>query len=105
MRQALHPRRQMHTGNLSLTASALNAVKYYQTRLKNPASLQVRTACITNKGDICLEVGGQNGAGGMTVFNIAYTSKGRWLDEGGFGDWGIHARGADSSGNCSPEAL
>jgi hypothetical protein len=68
-----------------LTTSALNAVKDYQTRLKNPASLQVRTAYITNKGDICLEVGAQNGAGGMTVSNVVYTSKGRWLDEGGLG--------------------
>ena len=68
-----------------LTASALQAVKYYETRLKNPASLQVRTAYVTYKGDICLEVGAQNGMGGMTVSKVVYTSKGRWLDEGGFG--------------------
>jgi hypothetical protein len=68
-----------------LTASALEAVKYYQTRLKNPASLQLHTAYITDRGDICLEVGAQNTMGGTTVSNVVYTHNGKWLDEGGFG--------------------
>jgi hypothetical protein len=68
-----------------LTALALRAVKYYQTRLRNPASLQVHTAYITNNGDVCLEVGGQNGMGGQTVSRVVYMSNGRWLDQGGFG--------------------
>ena len=68
-----------------LTASALRAIEYYRTRLKNPESLQVHTAYITKKGDVCLEVGGQNGMGGQTVSRVVYTREGRWLDEGGFG--------------------
>jgi hypothetical protein len=68
-----------------LTASALQAVRYYQTRLKNPASLQVHTAYVTDRGDICLAVGAQNGLGGMTVSYVVYLSNGRWLDEGGLG--------------------
>ncbi len=65
------------------TAAALHALKEYRGRLKNPESLQVHTAYITDKGDVCLEVGGQNTLGGMTVSRVVYTSKGRWFDEGG----------------------
>lgn len=65
------------------TDSALRAVRDYQTRLKNPSSMQVHTAYITDKGDICLEIGGQNGMGGQTVSRVVYTRKGRWLDQGG----------------------
>jgi hypothetical protein len=66
------------------TASALKAVKEYQRRLKNPASMQVHTAYVTDKGDVCLEIGGQNTLGGSTVSRVVYTSRGKWLDEGGF---------------------
>jgi hypothetical protein len=66
------------------TAAALSAVKEYKTRLKNPLSMQVHTAYVTDRSDVCLEVGGQNGGGGMTVSRVAYTAKKRWLDEGGF---------------------
>jgi len=66
------------------TASALKAAREYQRRLKNPASMQLHTAYVTEKGDLCLEIGGQNTMGGQTVSRIVYTSKGRWLDEGGF---------------------
>ncbi len=66
------------------TASALSAAKDYRRRLKNPASMQVHTAYVTDTGDVCLEVGGQNTLGGQTVSRVVYTSKGRWLDEGGF---------------------
>jgi hypothetical protein len=70
------------------TAAALRAAKEYQTKLKNPDSMQVHTAYVTEKGDICMEMGGQNGMGGQTVSRVVYTSKGRWLDEGGFfGSW------------------
>jgi len=66
------------------TASALQAAKEYQRTLKNPASMQVRTAYVTDSGNVCLEIGGQNTLGGQTVSRVVYTSKGRWLDEGGF---------------------
>ncbi|MFL6437697.1 MAG: hypothetical protein ACJ71Q_08970 [Terriglobales bacterium] len=76
------------------TAAALKAAKEYQTKLKNPASMQVNTAYVTDKGDVCLAVGGQNGMGGTTVSRVVYTSKGRWLDEGGFfGSWDQQQRG------------
>ena len=67
------------------TAAALKAVKEYQGRLKNPESMQVQTAYVTERGDVCLAIGGQNGMGGMSVSHVVYTSKGRWLDERGFG--------------------
>jgi len=66
------------------TASALGAVKVYQTRLKNPVSMQVHTAYVTDKGDVCLEIAGQNSMGGLTVSRVVYMRNGRWLDEGGF---------------------
>ena len=65
------------------TAAALKAVKEYQPRLKNPASMQVQTAFVTEKGDICLVIAGQNTLGGVSVSRVVYTRKGRWLDEGG----------------------
>jgi hypothetical protein len=76
------------------TAAAVSAAKEYQTKLKNPGSMQVHTAYVTEKGDVCLEIGGQNGMGGQTVSRVVYTSKGRWLDEGGFfGSWDQQNRG------------
>jgi hypothetical protein len=66
------------------TAAALRAAKEYRAKLKNPASMQIHTAYVTEKGDVCLEVGGQNSMGGQTVSRVVYTSKGKWLDEGGF---------------------
>src|ERR1039457_85959 len=65
------------------TTAALKAIKEYQSALKNPDSMQVRTVYVTERGDVCLEIGAQNGAGGISVSRIVYTSKGRWLDEGG----------------------
>ena len=65
-------------------ALALRAVKEYQKKLKNPASMQVHTAYVTDKGNICLEVGGQNTLGGQTVDRIVYTNTGKWKDSGGF---------------------
>jgi hypothetical protein len=64
------------------TATALKAVKEYQSSLKNPDSMQVHTAYVTDNGDVCLEIGGQNGLGGISVSRIVYTSKGRWLPDG-----------------------
>jgi hypothetical protein len=76
------------------TSAALAAVKDYRNKLKNPDSVQVHTAYVTDKGDVCLEVGGQNGMGGQTVSRVVYTSKGKWLDEGGFfGSWDQQNRG------------
>lgn len=77
------------------TAAALKAVKEYQGRLKNPESMQVQTAYVTEKGDVCLAIGGQNSMGGMSVSRIVFTSKGRWLDEGGF----MGGMAADHSGS------
>lgn len=37
-------------------AAALKAVKEYQTRAKNPDSVQVRSAYVTDEGAICLEI-------------------------------------------------
>jgi hypothetical protein len=76
------------------TTTALKAIKDYQGRLNNPDSMQVRTAHLTDQGAVCLEVGGQNGAGGMTVSRVVYITpewkgakrlKGHWFDEGGVG--------------------
>jgi hypothetical protein len=65
-------------------ALALRAVKEYQKKLNNPASLQVHVAYVTDSGNVCLEVGGQNAMGGQTVSRIEYAN-GKWKDEGGFG--------------------
>lgn len=62
------------------TASALKAVKEYQKKLKNPESMQVRTAYVTEKGSICLEIGAQNSLGGQTVGRAVYTNAGKWKD-------------------------
>lgn len=76
------------------TATALKAVKEYQARLKNPASMQAHTAYVTDEGAVCLEIAAQNGAGGMSVSRVVYFTpdwKGakrlreHWLDEGGMG--------------------
>jgi hypothetical protein len=77
------------------TAAALKAVKEYQVKLKNPESMQVQTAFITERGDICLMIGAQNGFGGIAVSRVVYTSRGRWLDEGGI----LGAMAADQSGS------
>ena len=50
------------------TAAALKAVKEYQPRLKNPASMQLQKAYVTDEGAICLEIAGQNGFGGSSRF-------------------------------------
>ena len=78
-------------------AAALKAVKEYQTRAKNPDSVQVRTAYVTDEGAVCLEIAAQNGAGGMSVSRVVYFTpdwKGakrlreHWLDESGMGGSG-----------------
>jgi hypothetical protein len=104
----------MHAGNLPAvegqgqrapldptTAAVLKAIKEYQTRLKNPDSMQVHTAYVTERGAICLEIAGQNGMGGLSVSRVVYLSptlthreKGKWLDEGGF----LGGMAADRSG-------
>jgi hypothetical protein len=76
------------------TATALKAAKEYRSHLKNPASMQVQTAYVTDQGAVCLEIGAQNGFGGISVSRVVYVTpdfkgakrmRGRWLDEGGFG--------------------
>lgn len=76
------------------TATVLQAIKVYQSRLKNPDSMQLHTAYLTDEGAVCLEIGGQNGAGGISVSRVVYITsdwKGakrlreHWLDEGGMG--------------------
>lgn len=76
----------------SNTATVLRTVKEYQTRLKNPESMQLHMAYVTNEGAICLEIAGQNGMGGISVSRVVYLTdawphrgKGKWMDEGGFG--------------------
>jgi len=73
---------------------ALKAVKEYQSRLKNPASMQLQTAYVTDQGAVCLEIGAQNGLGGISVSRVVYITpdwtgakrlKEHWLDESGFG--------------------
>jgi len=73
------------------TATALKAVREYQPRLKNPLSMQVHTAYVTNEAAVCLEIAGQNGMGGTSVSRVVYLTeawphrgKGKWMDEGGF---------------------
>jgi len=74
-------------------STVLLAVKEYQSRLKNPDSMQLRTAYLTDEGAVCLEVGAQNGAGGISVSRVVYVTsdwkgakrlKEHWLDENGF---------------------
>jgi hypothetical protein len=65
-------------------AFALQGVKQYQKRLKNPESMQIHTAYVTDRGDACLEIGAQNSVGGQTVSRIVYLANGKFLDEGGF---------------------
>jgi hypothetical protein len=76
------------------TATALKAVKEYQPRLKNPESMQIHTAYVTDEGAVCLEIAGQNAMGGMTVSRVVWITRDwkgakrmreHWLDEGGFG--------------------
>ena len=74
------------------TATALQAIREYQGRLKNPESMQVHTAYLTDRGALCLEIAGQNAMGGLSVSRVVYLTdawkgrggKGKWLDEGGF---------------------
>ena len=84
------------------TAAALSAAKEYRTRLKNPDSMQVHTAYVTDEGAVCLEIAGQNGMGGMAVSRVVYLTqawprrgKGKWMDEGGF----LGGMAADHSGS------
>jgi hypothetical protein len=65
------------------TAEALTAVAAYRDMLKNPDSMQVRSAKIvdfTIRKDayhaICLVIGGQNGFGGVTERGVAYVTYG-----------------------------
>jgi hypothetical protein len=76
------------------TATALKAVKEYQSRLKSPPSMQLQTAYVTEQGAVCLEIGAQNGMGGISVSRVVYITpdwtgakrlKEHWLDEGGMG--------------------
>jgi hypothetical protein len=69
------------------TALALGAAREYQQRLKNPESMQVHTAYVTQDGRVCLDVGGQNSFGGQTVSRVVYESaKNKWRDGTGIFD-------------------
>jgi hypothetical protein len=91
------------------TAAALKAAKEYQRKLKNPASMQIHTAYVTDNGDICLEISGQNTLGGQTVDRIVFTSKGKWMDSSGWregltaGDPSLHPGGSTDRwpGHCT----
>ena len=64
------------------TSTTLTAVKEYQTKMRNPESMQVLAAYVTEKDDVCLDIGGQNTMGGMTTSKVVYaqTKKGaRWV--------------------------
>lgn len=76
------------------TAVVLGAVKDYQSRLKNPDSMQLHIAYLTDDGAVCLDIGAQNGRGGISVSRVVYVTpdwkgakrlRGHWLDESGFG--------------------
>jgi hypothetical protein len=74
------------------TEQALKAVKEYRSRLKNPDSMILSKVYLTNDGAICLEVGAQNGMGGVSVSRVVFLTdsyphrgRGKWMDEGGFG--------------------
>jgi hypothetical protein len=61
-------------------AKALVAVKEYQSKLRNPKSMQVRMAYVTTeKGLICLDISGQNGMGGMTSAKVVKAGN-HWFD-------------------------
>jgi hypothetical protein len=69
------------------TMTVLSAVKEYRSKLKNPDSMQVHTAYLTDEGAVCLEIGGQNGMGGVTVSRVSYLTdawphrgKGKWRE-------------------------
>lgn len=58
---------------------ALSGLKLVQDELKNPESMQIRFVYVTEGGHgrihgpvVCMEVGGQNSLGGMTVGLYAY---------------------------------
>lgn len=79
------------------TETVLKALKVYQSRLKNPDSMQLRNAYLTDDGAVCLEIGAQNSNGGVSVSRIVYITpewkgakrmRDHWLDEGGFGGSG-----------------
>ena len=86
-------------------AAALKAAREYQSRLKNPDSMQLRTAYVLDARCrhcgpedllVCLEIGGQNGMGGMTVSRVAVTLEGNkehWYDSTGM----LAGLGPDSS--------
>ena len=65
-------------------ARAVKAVKEYRQGLKNSDSMQVHTAYLTDKGDLCFSIAGQNGLGGNNVSQVVYLAKDKWLDEHGF---------------------
>lgn len=76
------------------TATALSAVKDYRSHLKNPASMQLQIAYVTDQGAVCLEIGAQNGLGGISVSRVVYVTpeftgakrlRGQWFDENGVG--------------------
>jgi len=54
------------------TDTALKAAKLYQKQLKNPSSMQVQTAYVTDAGEVCLEIGAQSGFGGIAVNRVVY---------------------------------
>src|SRR6266700_1255444 len=65
-------------------ATAFRVIKEYQPRLKNPASMQLRYAYVTDKGDVCVTLGGQNSMGGTSVQRVGYKANNRipWREEG-----------------------
>jgi hypothetical protein len=65
-------------------AHAVAAIHDYQRGLKNRGSLEVQTAYITDKGDLCLAISGQNSLGGSTVSRVVLTAQGKWKDDTGF---------------------
>lgn len=59
------------------TSFALWATKLYQGKLRNPDSMQVRAAYVVrgkSGSKVCLEIGAQNGLGGITVSQVVYAS-------------------------------
>ena len=57
------------------TVTAFNAVKAYQQRLRNPESMRVRAAYVTDEGMVCLQIVAQNGFGRMTTSNVEYITE------------------------------
>jgi hypothetical protein len=92
------------------TAQAVEAVNQFRTKLRNQDSLQLQVAYLTNYGDLCLQVAGQNAFGGMSVMHVVRLRNGKWRYERsvltrGFLGWGGWFDGVCIQGTVHPKMV